>query len=501
MRKGRSHRRTNRVSRPSLLGSNVHPSAPNALESGVPSSPQVVIGVSNTPPPVVEDERDEVANTRSSSGASSAAPSSVLPANEISNETSEPPPASEKRIATMRPARQDRIHDTLIDARPPCEASEPSEPSEPCEPCEPSDAALEVAAKVEDKVDEEPAEPKPNFASTAIMGGMGSFDPNAPVTKSTLILGSSAPEPKDDDDDAKIDRMATSADEPVPTDTIPGLGDKKDLHEDKVIVAKTANVAIMKEEMLGVEPTPTPSGVVLPIEDEISVPPIVNEPTLERFFSEGDIARLSADEEPELLPEKLTRKAAPHVVQRRQRFARYVTWAVGISAVLCLAAVARTALSPKAQVAPPRAAAGAIVAPIVKEEPKPVAVAVADPPKVEAKESPPAAPNAEAQPAAEPPKAEPTPSPSAEAPAAPPEGDAKEEKAACKKALNLGKVKDAIAAGERSVAIDPTDGEAWLLLGASYQEAGKLAEARRCYTACVKEGKTGPRNECAKMLR
>ena len=49
--------------------------------------------------------------------------------------------------------------------------------------------------------------------------------------------------------------------------------------------------------------------------------------------------------------------------------------------------------------------------------------------------------------------------------------------------------------------LDATDAEAWLILGAAYQEKGNIAEARRAYASCVKEGKTGPRTECAKMLR
>jgi Flp pilus assembly protein TadD len=59
----------------------------------------------------------------------------------------------------------------------------------------------------------------------------------------------------------------------------------------------------------------------------------------------------------------------------------------------------------------------------------------------------------------------------------------------------------AIEAGERSVQLDPTDGEAWLILGAAYQTKGDAKEARRCYKSCVEQGKRGPRNECAAMLR
>ena len=51
------------------------------------------------------------------------------------------------------------------------------------------------------------------------------------------------------------------------------------------------------------------------------------------------------------------------------------------------------------------------------------------------------------------------------------------------------------------MALDPTDGEAWLLLGAAYQEKGLNAEARRAFTSCLKEGKRGPMGECRAMLR
>jgi Flp pilus assembly protein TadD len=82
-----------------------------------------------------------------------------------------------------------------------------------------------------------------------------------------------------------------------------------------------------------------------------------------------------------------------------------------------------------------------------------------------------------------------------------PTGNAKEEKAKARTFLERRKLAEAIEAGERSVALDPTDAEAWLILGAAYQEKGKNAEARRAYASCVKEGKNGPRNECMNMLR
>ena len=59
-------------------------------------------------------------------------------------------------------------------------------------------------------------------------------------------------------------------------------------------------------------------------------------------------------------------------------------------------------------------------------------------------------------------------------------------------ALERGKNAEAIEAGERSVALDPTDGEAWLILGAAYQAKGDMKNARRSYKACLEQGKRGP---------
>jgi tetratricopeptide (TPR) repeat protein len=78
---------------------------------------------------------------------------------------------------------------------------------------------------------------------------------------------------------------------------------------------------------------------------------------------------------------------------------------------------------------------------------------------------------------------------------------AKKEKNASRNALEAGKNVKAIEAGERSVALDPTDAEAWLILGAAYQTKGNNAEAKRCFKSCLTEGKRGPKGECAAMAR
>jgi Flp pilus assembly protein TadD len=75
------------------------------------------------------------------------------------------------------------------------------------------------------------------------------------------------------------------------------------------------------------------------------------------------------------------------------------------------------------------------------------------------------------------------------------------EKSASQAALERGNVGASIAAGERSVALDPTDAESWLILGAAYQQQGNDHDARRCFVACMRNANRGPKRECAAMLR
>lgn len=263
---------------------------------------------------------------------------------------------------------------------------------------------------------------------------------------------------------------------------------------------------------------------------EMSIPPVGDlavEPIAEQFFSEGELVSSSEPDEEEWdeIRAKAARKSLPEVVQRRARFAKYVRWAVGGAAVVCLAALARTAVTPA--VATKAAASHALAAPtavettpaakaatpaVVVEPAKPVEVAPAVTPEPAAPAAAAVAEPAEAKveaPKVDVPKAE---EPKADAPktegadatkpaVATSDKTALQEKNDARRLLERGKAADAIAAGERSVALDPTDGEAWLLLGAAYQEKGKNADARRAFTSCVKEGKRGPMGECRAMLR
>ena len=87
------------------------------------------------------------------------------------------------------------------------------------------------------------------------------------------------------------------------------------------------------------------------------------------------------------------------------------------------------------------------------------------------------------------------------APPAPPAKSAKQEKEDARRALERGKRKDAIDAAQRSVDLDPTDAEAWLILGSAQQDSGKWKDARESFVSCTKEAKLGPIGECRMMLR
>jgi hypothetical protein len=233
--------------------------------------------------------------------------------------------------------------------------------------------------------------------------------------------------------------------------------------------------------------------------DEISIPP-VGDLEDEKFFAQGHAVERAPSQsdaglELELGPDpKVEHKMRPEVRARRAKYTRYVQWTVGVAVLLCVLAVIQhrvaarggldaTRVEPKPAVA---AAAQEPTAQAVAAPPEPVAAALPAPPA-----------QAEQQPA-EPAKADPA---AAAEPAAPPEKTALEEKRDARVALERSAFKKAIEAGERSVALDPADGEAWLVLGAAYQSTGRSGEARRCFSACLKQGKKGPLGECRAMLQ
>jgi hypothetical protein len=212
----------------------------------------------------------------------------------------------------------------------------------------------------------------------------------------------------------------------------------------------------------------------------------------EKFFEEGE-AMAEGGVDRHTLPSGVRGNDAdldanalglvPHPA-RRGAFMRYVGIAVGLCAVVCLAAfVAQAKHAPAAVVAAPAVTAAA-AAPV----PEPVASAA------------PAASAAAAVPTPEP-TASAAPAEQASAAPAVPTKTAKEEKADAERFLEKNRLGDAINSALRATSLDPEDADAWLLLGAAYQAAGKQADARLAYSECSKEAKRGEVRECRLMLR
>jgi Flp pilus assembly protein TadD len=225
-----------------------------------------------------------------------------------------------------------------------------------------------------------------------------------------------------------------------------------------------------------------------------------NDPAAAHFFSAPPV---TYDEELAAIvdAEPLARRRSVNP-ERRRRLGRVVASAVALSCAICVAAGVRVAT---VRAATTRVAPASEVA-YAAAPPAPTEVAAASSPAPQPDPAP------ESPPAAEPPQA--TEAVAAVAPAAsavetdvekaPVELDpaaARDAKRASQRALDRGDAKTSIEAGERAVDLDPTDAEAWLILGAAYQTRGTYPEARRCFASCVRLAKRGPRGECAALLR
>ncbi len=238
--------------------------------------------------------------------------------------------------------------------------------------------------------------------------------------------------------------------------------------------------------------------------DDTSVPPVEQE-IHEEFFAAGekDHPLPRAESGPySALDLRHAQKMTPAAQARRAHLSRYVKWSVGAAAFILFLGIGVQRLRghPSDEpvrkevahatelVAPPQETTNAVTPPPVetttvaemKIEELPDEVLGADGGKVEGKvEDPDKKP--EDMPAEKP-------------------KNAWQEKQAAKAALERGSSGAAIAAGERSVALDPSDGEAWLVLGGAYQAMGNNGQAKRCYNACISQGKKGPTGDCKDML-
>ena len=501
MRKGRSSRRS-RISRPLVSVKGEALSTDIGPASGL-GSPRVIVGVPPSDPPprdVVEapDAPSSAIDSIETKPATTRSSVSTMLRGSLSDRVETlPPPPSEPPVDAPAAVVAEAPTPLVPEVEPSFAAAVPPEPPavEPAPPS-PSSAASLLAATIVDA-----PSPKVDFASTIVDGSSEA----AKVEAKIEATPETKPEPKVE---APVEAQAEPAPAPV---------------AEKPAFAKTLAFGSKINELPQSERVETPKAIaerkeaarerlktkrdqaqeaqkaVSPKEDpdEISVPP-ANDINVddEKFFGDAEVAvrkshhefiMMAQQEAEELVPEKARRKLHPHVIRRREKFAGYVKIAVAGAAIVCLAAVGRSAMHSKQ--APSAPATQAIAA--APETPPPAPVA----PVAEKAAEPAAAPAA--------PAVESPPAPAASAEPAKEEitGDAKEELKKSRTALEKRKLPEAIEAGERAVALDPTDAEAWLILGAAYQEKGDLTNAHRCYMACVKEGKTGPRLECQKMLR
>jgi hypothetical protein len=275
-----------------------------------------------------------------------------------------------------------------------------------------------------------------------------------------------------------------------------------------------------------------PEPLPLPLPEDSSFPPV----DLDSHFDSHFFDPKPDVDEPHERDPRMVLKLGPEAARRRAQFQRYVKIAVAAASVLCLAALVKGAVTrnhdeptthrttaavvagegPRnnnavvamatppapapqpvqtAAVAPEQAPAPAEQA--APAEPQAAAPAATDPAAAAPSPAPTeqAAPSAAAPPAAEP---APTSTDTAEAPTPDPKEAAKAKRAS-QAALERGKLADAIESGERAVALDPADAEAWLILGAAYQEKGDQKNARRSFKACLEQSKRGPKWECAQM--
>jgi hypothetical protein len=274
-----------------------------------------------------------------------------------------------------------------------------------------------------------------------------------------------------------------------------------------------------------------------------------------------DLADRFFDSAPALFtPEPPAIEAAPKrtalelakVHARRRYLMRYVAGAVGVATLIGLAAVVRVTTARDAVAAdrfvPTQPMSAAIAAPAQPAEPSVAAdtvVATAPPSDPAITAAPAIGSTIAAAPAtgsiAENAAAAPTPETSATAPSAiePPHSEetaeamndgadtadaveappaetapakaaetakddvraAGEAKRRSQRALERGHLSAAVEAGRQSIALDPSDADAWLILGAAYQKQGHYAQARRCFSRCSKRAKRGARGECRALLR
>ncbi len=244
--------------------------------------------------------------------------------------------------------------------------------------------------------------------------------------------------------------------------------------------------------------------------DDSSIPPVVEHEHEEQFFADAENKPVTSGMSGgfDVIDPKRAHKMTAAAQARRAHLTKYVQGAVAVGLVICAVAFIRMKLPPADRDgvhAASNAFTTEVVVPAVKtpepvKQPDPTAVVQ------QVLEGAPITGNIQDTTAAD---AKATELEAKDAASSSPIGvtdntvkpkTAWQEKATAKAALESGNNGTAIAAGERSVALDPSDGETWLVLGAAYQASGSVTQAKRCFNACISQGKKGPIDECKSML-
>ncbi|MDB4996537.1 MAG: hypothetical protein JWM74_3969 [Myxococcaceae bacterium] len=261
---------------------------------------------------------------------------------------------------------------------------------------------------------------------------------------------------------------------------IPGEGPKRAPRPDAPAVTVTPIVSVEAE---------TPFAALAP--DAIAAEPTFDDDAAD-FFRVGESlpppATVEVDDERDDERDHAARgdvsasdRVALAAAARRRAFSRHVLGVVALAVVVCIAAFVRSATGAPSSVSTPVATA---IAKSTSPAPETVVAKAEAPAAVASAEAPaPAAP-----------AAAPTVAPDAPAEISPAAARVAREDA--RRLLEGGSAAAAAAAGVRSVDLDPTDAEAWLILGAAYQLAGKGTEARNAFRSCSKLAKRGNVGEC-----
>jgi nicotinate-nucleotide--dimethylbenzimidazole phosphoribosyltransferase len=351
------------------------------------------------------------------------------------------------------------------------------------------------------------------------------------------------PHPKDNKSLAPVVRDAVASDAPVVQDAVAPVVPDAVASDTPVVPDAVASDAPVVQDAVA----PAVEDADAPVPDAVAS----DAPVVRDAVASDEIADRFFDSAPQLTtpePPVVVAEAAPRLVAidsaavraRRRYLMRYVAGAVTVAGIIGLAAIVRVTMASAADTPRMTSAIAASLSPAVAPEPpadpvvlqpaadpvapQPGPALAADPPSpAAAVAAPPGAALAAAAVAA-PPAAADIPPP-AEAPAPPtvaadlpaaanpaPPADATEipaqstqaagnAKKDALRALERGRVAESIEAGEQSVALDPGDADAWLILGAAYQQQGRSVEARRCFTTCAAHAQRGPRGECRALLR